>query len=63
MAGDDTKYRLWSVEAENYLVLTVPENGNDPTITCKNSSGNQDAEKSSKLQHCMLINSFLSLVV
>jgi len=62
MSGHDTKYRLWSVATKKQLVLTVSKDGNDPTITCTKSYGDKDgSEESSKLQHCILMNSFLSL--
>ena len=47
MSGDDTKYhRLWSVANKNCLVLTVPKNGNELTITCKNSDRDGPEESS-----------------
>ena len=64
MSEDETKYhRLWSVANKNCLVLTVPKNGNELTITCKNSDREDGPEESSKLQLRIMMNSFLSLVV
>jgi len=61
MPGDDTKYRLWSVANKKKLVLTVSKDGNDGTITGKKSYDEDDGpEESSELQHCMLMNSFLT---